>query len=132
MRCRWTRRLLDTSGYYALARQDPASHNDPKERQVDFFGGLRWRFEEHVPRTAAGSTGSRCSGPKAGLRLRPDFTFNEEEYNTYACPWHHNLTAAVCSFRTAKALRANPGSLWDNPQLPLGTTRCRSSGKVSS
>jgi hypothetical protein len=30
--------------------------------------------------------------------------------NTYACAWHHNLTAAVCSFRTAKALRANPGS----------------------
>jgi hypothetical protein len=30
--------------------------------------------------------------------------------NTYACPWHNNLTAAVCSFRTAKALRTNPGS----------------------
>ena len=38
------------------------------------------------------------------------FTFSEEEWNTYACPWHNNLTAAVCSFRTAKALRTNPGS----------------------
>ncbi|MFZ1345920.1 MAG: fasciclin domain-containing protein, partial [Tabrizicola sp.] len=38
-----------------------------------------------------------------------------------SCHWHHNLTAAVCSFRTAKALRTNPGSrhaiptfLWPN------------------
>ena len=33
--------------------------------------------------------------------------------NTYACPWHNNITAAVCSFRTAKALRSNPGSRFD-------------------
>ncbi|NBO21474.1 MAG: hypothetical protein EBU97_06040, partial [Rhodobacteraceae bacterium] len=53
--------------------------------------------------------------------IRPDFTTSDEEYNTYACPWHNNLTAAVCSFRTAKALRTNPGSrhavtdfLWHN------------------
>ncbi len=45
-----------------------------------------------------------------GLRLAPDYTLNEDELNTYACPWHNNLTAAVCSFRTAKALRTNPGS----------------------
>jgi uncharacterized protein YcgI (DUF1989 family) len=35
---------------------------------------------------------------------------SEAEYNTVSCPWHHNLTAAVCSFRVAKALRRNPGS----------------------
>ncbi|MEK9735609.1 MAG: hypothetical protein VW297_14575, partial [Paracoccaceae bacterium] len=34
-------------------------------------------------------------------------------YNTYSCPWHHNLTAAIVSFRTAKALRYNPGSKHD-------------------
>jgi hypothetical protein len=33
--------------------------------------------------------------------------------NTYACPWHHSLTAAICSFRVAKALRTNPGSRHD-------------------
>ena len=49
---------------------------------------------------------------KKGLVLRPDFTFSDEEYNTYACPWHNNLTATVCSFRTAKALKSNPGSRW--------------------
>jgi len=66
---------FDRTGYYALVRR--GRDTNPKERQLDFFGGLRWRFEEHI---------------------------------TYACRWHHNLTAAVCSFRAAKALRANPGS----------------------
>ena len=47
---------------------------------------------------------------KPGLRLQPDFTLSDEEMNTFACSWHHNLTAAVCSFRAAKALRSNPGS----------------------
>ena len=46
----------------------------------------------------------------AGLRLLPDYTLNDAEMNTYACAWHHNLTAAVCSFRAAKALCTNPGS----------------------
>ncbi|MEL6700968.1 MAG: hypothetical protein AAFO58_04715, partial [Pseudomonadota bacterium] len=49
---------------------------------------------------------------KKGLLLSEDHTFNDAEYNTYACPWHHNLTAAVCSFRTAKALKRNPGSTY--------------------
>ena len=47
---------------------------------------------------------------KPGLTLRPDFTFADEEYNTYACEWHHNITAAIVSFRTAKALKSNAGS----------------------
>ena len=36
---------LDRSGYYALARPDPANHGHPKERQLDFYGGLHWRYE---------------------------------------------------------------------------------------
>ena len=47
------------------------------------------------------------------LKMRPDHTFSDEEYNTYSCPWHHNITAAVASFRTAKALKLNPGSTYD-------------------
>ena len=50
---------------------------------------------------------------KRGLRLREDHTFSDEEYNTYACPWHHNITATICSFRTAKALKSNPGSKYE-------------------
>lgn len=103
---------LDRSGYYALARPDPATGH-PRDRQLDFFGGLRWRFEEHIPPARRKIDRISLFRAKQGLRLRPDHTFNDEEYNTYACPWHHNLTAALCSFRTAKALKRNPGSTFD-------------------
>ncbi|PRY25423.1 hypothetical protein CLV78_102602 [Aliiruegeria haliotis] len=98
---------LDRAGYFALSRN---GEHGPKERQLDFFGGLRWRFEEHVPKDRRKIDRVSLFRTKPGLRLRPDFTFNDEEYNTFSCPWHHNLTAAVCSFRTAKALKLNPGS----------------------
>ena len=111
---------LDKSGYYALARND--KNKQPKERQLDFFGGLRWRFEEHVPPTRRKIDRIAIFRARKGLRLRPDHTFSEEEYNTYACPWHHNITVALCSFRTAKALRGNPGSRFD-----INTFRWRNS-----
>ena len=104
---------LDRSGYYALARHDAAEHNHPKERQLDFFGGLRWRYDEHVPAARRKIDRISLFRAKRGLRLRDDHTFSDEEYNTYACDWHHNLTATICSFRTAKALKANPGSAFD-------------------
>ncbi|VDC33027.1 glycosyltransferase family 2 protein [Pseudogemmobacter humi] len=101
---------LDRSGYYALTRKEAEPPWTEKERQMDFFGGLRWRFEEHVPWTRRKIDRISILRAKRGLRLRPDFTLSEEEMNTFACPWHHNVTATVCSFRTAKALRTNPGS----------------------
>ena len=99
---------LDRSGYYSLARCDAAGR--PKERQFDFFGGLRWRFEEHIPFARRKIDRVALFRAQKGLRLREDHTFNIEEYNTYSCPWHHNITTAVASFRTAKALKTNPGS----------------------
>jgi len=105
--------MLDRSGYYALARPDRANHNHPRERQLDFFGGLRWRFEEHVPAPRRKIDRIALFRAQPGLELRADHTFNVEEYNTYACAWHHNITTAVCSFRTAKALKTNPGSTFD-------------------
>lgn len=104
---------LDRSGYYALGRPDAANHNHPKERQLDFFGGLRWRFEEHIPLPRRKIDRIALFKTRPGLVLRPDYTFNDEEYNTYACPWHHNITTAIVSFRTAKALRSNAGSRFD-------------------
>lgn len=101
---------LDRSGYYALARKDPANEWQPRERQLDFFGGLRWRFEEHIPFGKRRIDRISLFKAKPGVTLLPDFTLSDQEMNTYACQWHHNLTAAVCSFRTAKALRTNPGS----------------------
>ncbi|MFZ5962022.1 hypothetical protein ACOXXX_03645 [Thalassococcus sp. BH17M4-6] len=104
---------MDRSGYYALARPDPANHNHPKERQLDFYGGLRWRYEEHVPQVRRKIDRIALFRAKPGLKLRDDHTFSDEEYNTYACPWHNNLTSAIVSFRTAKALKSNPGSTFD-------------------
>lgn len=104
---------LDKSGYYALARNDASNHNHPKERQLDFFGGLRWRFEEHIPTPRRKIDRIALFKAKPGLKLLDNHTFNDEEYNTFACPWHHNVTAAICSFRTAKALKRNPGSTYD-------------------
>ena len=101
---------FDGSGYYALARPDPLNSNHPKERQLDFFGGLRWRFEEHVPENHRRIDRIGLFRAERGLRLLDEHRFNHEEYNTYSCPWHNNITAAICSFRTAKALRSNPGS----------------------
>ncbi|MEL7164607.1 MAG: hypothetical protein AAGL96_03965 [Pseudomonadota bacterium] len=103
---------LDRSGYYALARPDP-TNGHPMTRQLDFYGGLRWRFEEHVPTTRRKIDRISLFRAKPGLEMRANHTFNDEEYNTYSCEWHHNLTAAVCSFRTAKALKLNPGSTFD-------------------
>ncbi|MEX1662906.1 hypothetical protein AB4874_14805 [Thioclava sp. 15-R06ZXC-3] len=105
--------LFDRSGYYALARPDPDNHNHPKERQLDFFGGLRWRFEEHIPQARRRIDRIALFRAKPGLKLRANHTFNDEEYNTYSCPWHHNLTCAIASFRVAKALKFNPGSTYD-------------------
>lgn len=102
---------LDRSGYYALAR--PGSDGNPKERQLDFFGGLRWRYEEHVPAERRKIDRISLFRTKPRLKLLANHTFNDEEYNTYASKWHNNITATICSFRTAKALKLNPGSTYD-------------------
>lgn len=102
---------LDKSGYYALARKDRWNNNI--DRQMDFFGGLRWRLEEHVPAPRRRIDRVSLFRNKPGLKFSVDHTFNDPEYNTYSCEWHHSLTAAVCSFRTAKALKRNPGSTFD-------------------
>lgn len=102
---------LDRTGYYALARSD--RNNSHFDRQLDFFGGFRWRFEEHIAPARRRIDRVALFRARPGLRLRPDWTFNDQEYNTYACPWHNSVTASVCSFRAAKALKRNPGSSFD-------------------
>ena len=104
---------LDRSGYYALARNNADNHDHPKERQLDFYGGLRWRYEEHIPPARRRIDRVALFKSKPGLKLLENHIFNDEEYNTYACPWHHNLSTAIASFRTAKALKRNPGSSFD-------------------
>lgn len=104
---------LDRSGYYAAARHGPPPGSAALDRQLDFYGGLRWRFEEHVPPARRKIDRIGLFRARKGLALRANHTLSDEEMNTYACPWHHNLTAAICSFRAAKALRSNPASRHD-------------------
>lgn len=101
---------FDTTGYYALARWNGTEYD---ARQYDFFGGLRWRFEEYIPWTRRRIDRVGLFRAQSGLELRGDHTFNVAEYNTYACAWHNNISATICSFRTAKALKRNPGSRKD-------------------
>ena len=103
-----TNTSLDRLRYYEQIRQD--AQNVPLERQVNIFGGLRRRFEEHVPWEKRRLDRVALFQAVRGLKFQPDFTFNRPEFNTISCPWHHNVTAAVGSFRAAKSLRRNPGS----------------------
>lgn len=100
--------MFDRSGFYALGRPD--RQGGWKERQLDFYGGLRWRFEEHLPYERRRIDRIALFRTEPGLTLLPDHRLSVEEMNTYACPWHNNLTATVASFRVAKALARNPGS----------------------
>lgn len=102
--------MLDKSGYYALRRMNPKDPGQAMERQLDFFGGLRWRYEEYVSETHRKIDRIALFRSAPELQLRPDHTFSDEEYNTYSCPWHHNITAAILSFRVAKGLKYNPAS----------------------
>ena len=61
--------------------------------------------------------------PKNGLKLRENHTFNDEEHYTCACSWHHNLTSAICSFRTAKALK-KPGQHIQHLNLQMVQLYC--------
>ena len=98
---------FDGAGYYAVARHGP---DGPLDRQLDFHGGLRRRFEEHVPPDRRRIDRVSLFRARRDLRLLPDHRLSDPEMNTYACPWHHSMTAAVASFRAAKALATNPGS----------------------
>jgi len=60
---------LDRAGYYALARMPDGKI---KDRQLDFYGGLRWRFEEHVPWTRRKIDRVGLFKAKKGLELLED------------------------------------------------------------
>jgi hypothetical protein len=100
--------MFDKTGYYALGRK--GSDGQVLERQLDFHGGLRWRYEEFLPPDRRRIDRIALFRTAPDLKVTADHRFSIQEYNTFACPWHHNITGAVASFRVAKALATNPGS----------------------
>lgn len=101
---------LDKSGYYGMTRWRDGTR---LERELDIFGGLRWRFDEHVPYDRRRIDRISLFLATKGLEIGSDFLLNERELNTISCPWHNNMTMAVMSFRAAKSLKLNPGSTFD-------------------
>ena len=99
--------MLDSLGYYAQTRNDAFG---PKPRQIDVFGGLRWRFEEYIPWDRRRINTVRLFKTSTDLKLGDDFIFNRPEYETFQSEWHNSPSIAVCSFRAAKFLLDNPGS----------------------
>ncbi|MEE9452786.1 MAG: hypothetical protein V3V13_00195 [Paracoccaceae bacterium] len=98
---------LDSNGYYGLNRFEDA---EELERQTDIFGGLRWRFEEHIPWKKRRIDRISLFKALKGVKIDTDLRLNTPEMNTIACPWHNNMTMSIMSFRVAKALMHNPGS----------------------
>ena len=103
--------MLDRTGYHALGRR--GADGQPRERQLDLYGGLRLRYAQHVAPERQRIDRIALWRARPDLRMTPDLLWSDPEYNTHACPWHRNLTAAVASFRAAKALKANAASTYD-------------------
>jgi len=114
--------MPDFSGYYALAQK--SREGSVIGRQLNFYGGLRWRFEEHILNERGRIDRIALVRTEKDLTRRNDHAWSMEDRSTKACPWRHNLTAAVVAFRTAKALKSNPESrskidtfCWQNSTL---------------
>ena len=76
---------LDRAGYYALARLDQPTHQ-PLERKLNFYGGLKWRYEEFVPYERRRIDRMALFLAKQDLVMQEQFLFSDPEYNTYSCP----------------------------------------------
>ncbi len=101
---------FDARGYFSRDRYDGP---DKLERQVDLFGGLKWRYAEHIEWSRQRIDRIAVFKAKTGLRLDEKGLFNDPEMNTISCPWHNSMTFCITSFRVAKSLLNNPGSAYE-------------------
>jgi hypothetical protein len=107
---------FDRSGYYSVWPDQAAGHGP----QILVYGGLRWRFAPFVPEARQRLNRPGLFKAREGLTLGPDMWFNDAEYNSVSCTWHNSMTAAVASFRAARALGRNPSSRAAISQLTWG------------
>ena len=73
-------------------------------------GGLRRRFEHHIPHARRNIARTPLFRALPGVGLDSEGRFSLAEMNTRHCAWHRNPTVAIASLRAVKALRANPDS----------------------
>lgn len=100
---------FDPVGYYGIPRKSPKT-GENLGQQMDFYGGLRWRFSDMIPRDRQRIDRMGLFRTRSDLVYSATHLFNIEDYNTIYCPWHNSPTAAIGSFRTTKALLTNPGT----------------------
>lgn len=108
--------FIDARGYHGTPRWN-RDEGCEYERQLDMFGGLKWRFRDHVPFDRRRIDRVALFQARAGLTVADDFTMSDQDYNTYQGTWHNGLTAALVSHRTAKSLSQNPASRSEITQL---------------
>ena len=101
---------FDALGYVEVPRRDPAAGWAPRARESEIFGGLRRRFEHHIPHARRNIARTPLFRALPGVGLDSEGRFSLAEMNTRHCAWHRNPTVAIASLRAVKALRANPDS----------------------
>lgn len=90
---------IDATGYFA---------RETIPRAPRIYGGLRRRFAPYVPIERRHIDRIPLIQGSRGLSIDADGTLSDPERNTRACAWHANLTCAVLSRRTVRALKRHP------------------------
>ena len=117
---------FDAAGYFSEDRFDGANR---LVRQKNIFGGLKWRFAQHIPWERQRVDRVPLFMVGEDTQFEDDGRLKDPEQNTLECAWHNSLTGAVASFRVAKSLLRNPGSqfeatsfMWSQSQKFEGTS----------
>lgn len=98
---------FDAAGYFSKDRYDGPNRQD---RQIEVYGGLKWRFAEYIPWERRSASRLPFFRAADDLRVLDDLSLSDPERNTIACPWHHSMTMSVASWRVARSLISNPDS----------------------
>ena len=95
---------IDSGGFYSMVHTE---NGHPADRQIDVFGGLRWRHSDHFENHERVLNRNVLFKAHSELELAWDYRFNDPEYNTISCPWHHNVTICVASYWAYKRLTSD-------------------------
>ena len=90
---------FDRIGYHAF----------PKEEQVlRLYGGLGWRFAEFTPKDLQQIGRTSLFRATKGVWMDRKYLFEDPDYASVSCKWHHNPTAAIMTLRRARRVMAHP------------------------
>ena len=90
---------FDRIGYHAFPRE---------EKVLRLFGGLGWRFAEYAPREMGQIGRTSLLRAEKGVWIDRKYLFQDPDYASVQCKWHHNPTAAMMSLRRARRIMAHP------------------------